>query len=328
MSKTKPTTVKTKDFDIKRFYTTPLQKNERLQGTHLGYPFYKYKNGEDKILVVQTKQIKITQYGQPNPDNKYYEEESKRNFIKIPHDESQETCKEFFDVLDQIDNYIEKNEKDLLGKLYGEKKDKNGNVKLPKHTHHKLDKEPPEIDEEDMEPEALKKKRENEEKYGTPMNSCKIKFDIDYDTKNLKTKFFLKELDGKRRYLDIKRESELREYIKLGCKIRMIIMFNKFYADKTVKLGKRNLGVGMKLLQMEIEPREEAKSLKDDFQDCAFDSSDDEDNKEEKKQETKKDEKENTKEKEESKKEDKEVESSDDESERTDNSSLSDDEDN
>ncbi len=110
---------------------------------------------------------------------------------------------------------------------------------------------------------------EEEQNNNNKFDSCKIKLDIDFNTKKIMTSFFLKDTDKKTvKKLAIKKVSDLDEHITFESTIRMVVTTDKLWASKG---GNKRYGVTMKMLQMEITPNKQSGSLREQFSKYAFD---------------------------------------------------------
>ena len=271
-----PKPLKTNEFDPKKLTWTELDfKSERAKGASQVNAFPRYKNlgsGSENLLF-QVDWIQLTQYGMPkstdkdgNP-SKWYSEDEKRAFIKLVLDPNQTTCVELKKFLEKLDYEAENNAINPAIK------------KKRKLDYSTLVRMPVEYDDEDDDDDDDVKQRKKPSTVRQPY--CKIKFDLDYNTKNLKTRFYLKSPGSSRpELLKCKTASDLDEYLKWNCKCRMIVMVNKLWAAKLVdkKTDTRGYGLGMKALQIEIEPIETSSSITEQFSQYAFRTNDDETN--------------------------------------------------
>ena len=252
-------------FDPKHFSFTELdKKNERSKSQFIAYPRYNYPGSGENSFIFQTPRIKITNYGLPSNKSEYYKDDTKRNFVKVPFDTSQEGCKTLFDMLTKIDKISLKKKKDIFGK-HEKLFEYQPIVRKPIETDDLID------DDED-EDKPKKKSVEDKPKY------CKMKLNVSYPDQEITTIVFTKNTDKKcppherRVQRSVKTATDLQEYLTFGSHVRFIVMVNKLWATKTKKDGssKRQYGVALKIMQMEIEPRSKMGSMNDVFNKWAF----------------------------------------------------------
>lgn len=267
-----PTPVKCNQFDITRYSHTDLvQDNERTKTQNISYPRYDYPNTGTSSFIFQTGEINLTQYGLPKLGD-FYKNDNERNFIKIPFDPEQESCRQLETMLSSIDEYVQNNNLTLLGSMAGPQ---GKFLKLFKYQP--IVRDPPEIDEtaEEDEANADKKKYPDRERF----KYAKFKLNVTYPEQKICTTFFIKSADPTStdapREERIETASQLEEYVRWGSKIRCIVMANKFWAAKSKNAtGTRPYGVSFKILQMQIIPREVMGSVSKVFATYAFDNDD------------------------------------------------------
>jgi hypothetical protein len=235
-----------------------LEKNERSKAQKIAYPRYCYKTHGSSNLVTQTPSIQITQYGISSL-NEYIPDDSKRSFIKIPLDPSQEKSMILQEKLESIDKLVgDKLKKAILGKNYN-KFDYTPLVRTPME---KLD------DDEDDNTEKKEK-----------FKYFKAKIDTDYDSGKVKTRVYRKlskeeaKSQGKKRELidNIETITDLTKYVTYNSTIKMIIMANKLWATNSPdKNGRFGYGIGLKILQIEVDVTENRNSVKANYSTDAF----------------------------------------------------------
>lgn len=243
--------------DLKNLSFTELDpKNERSKAQMISFGRYKYPNGKDTSLVIQSDPIKLTQYGIPKANEDYYKTDDERGFIKIPFDPSQESCKQLEKFFTGLDNYMETEKDTVLGKF----------ARL--YTYSKSVKEPSSGDELEQVSGANGEAAKKAERF----KYCKIKFDMSYPDKNILTSIFVKNPDGTCKRVAVNSVAEVNEYINWGSTIRFIAVLNKLWAAKNKDdSGIRKFGVSFKFLQIEVTPNEKGgASIRDDFTRYAF----------------------------------------------------------
>ncbi|MBA42647.1 MAG: hypothetical protein CMF62_01385 [Magnetococcales bacterium] len=290
-NRSKPKTVKCKDFDVTKLNFTEVDMDTKsLQG--IAFPRFDYADGRpERPLVLQTGEIKITQYGIPPKmigDQEIFKHDKERAFFNLPLDPSQEGCVELENALQQIDEKLnDKNvRKQLFSKYTKEKlakqmfyssiiRDPNGSVQAIQRDDDSDDEDGEELELQDDKPVKFKK--------------VKVKLAVDYDSGDIQTKVYTKEGQNGKPQLksDIKTVTDLEQVMRYNSKVRLLLMVNKIWAAKSVsaQTGQRNYGVTLKVVQMEIQPNE-TRSMRDEFESFGFsdgsasDSDNDDDTKE------------------------------------------------
>jgi len=212
-------------FEISKYSYSELEKdNERNTAQMISYPRYDHPKVGEFSFIFQTPEIEITSYGLPRKDEKWYKEDHQRSFLKVPLDDSQESCVQLRKMLEQIDNYTDSNRKEILGKYSSSKLNFRYQpiVREPQTTD---DLEL--IEDDEGKKEASAKPRP---KY------CKFRFDTEYPSRNIRTAFYVKNTDPKAskkiEQKSLKTATELEDYLTWGSKVRMIVMANKLWAAK------------------------------------------------------------------------------------------------
>ena len=264
--------VATNKFEISRFSYTELEKdNKILKSMSIAYLRYNYPLSDTNNLVIQTRWIKLTQYGIPTL-GEYYKDDNARDFMKVPFDPSQDGCLELLDVFKQIDDYTMEN----LGNLLG--------VKLAKHySYQKLVKDPVKNDLENLESDDEDKEDQPEEKPDDKVKfqSCKLKFKSDYKTKRIETKVYVSEsIDSTDRPtpVEVNTVSDIERVCPWGSHVRFLLIGSKFWAAKNKMKPSdpfRLCGVGFKIGQMQVVSGKRGSQTKDMFNEYAFGDFDD-----------------------------------------------------
>jgi len=242
------------NFNIKKFGLTELEINNKSY--HMNYfQCIAYPQYNNKKFIFQTDFIQMTSYGIPkstanNSEANYYNTDEQRGFIKIPNDPYQVSCKKLFDMLKKIDKYMNnikvKNEiysvlsksKDI-GKMFDYI-----NIVKKSYTHESLDE-----DEKDY------KKKYPE--------YCKVKLAVNYPSFDIKTTLFERDNHDNVKEIKIKTVTDLEKYITWECQFRMIVMVNKFWANKheSGASEKKKSGITLKVLQIEVKKKDTSKRL-------------------------------------------------------------------
>lgn len=227
-------------FDINKFNLTEAINNITSPQL-IAFPKYNYNDEyANAKLIIKTGEIKITTYGIPTINGKYIMNDSDRNYIKIPHDPSQVSCNELFDMLEKIDIYMSKEE--TKKKIFGDNMSNMYQyVPLIKRQHI--------LDDEDEDIGGYKKLKSD---------FCTVKFFKDNSTGNLKTSLFQKKYNGNVHLLNITSVSDVNEYLHYGSVARFAITITKMWAQKTAaqKGMLKQYGLILKCLQIVVnEPK-------------------------------------------------------------------------
>lgn len=273
-NKVRPKLVKCQNADIEHsyFYTgLDFKKSDRNKAQMVAFPRYIYSQGEESNFCFQTDWIQITNYGLPTLGI-YYKFDKERNFVKIPFDEQQPNCMKLKKMLASIDDKTPR-----LDNIIFKKK-----ALADAYTYQPIVRKPqPKKDVRSLIDEDGKK----EDKIEKPKPEyCKMVFNKKHDTDEITTVFYIRtphpEKPGEyiSKKTSIRSATELEKYLTFLSRCRMIVMVNKLWAAKNAdKNGVYNYGVTLKIIQMEIEPKELKKGVIEQFQEWAFQDSDGED---------------------------------------------------
>lgn len=228
----------------------------------LSYSRYKYPDNEEANFVFVTPRILMNQRGIPKL-GEYYKEDDERSFVQIPLDHAQVGGTKLEEKMASIDARIEN---ELMKPILGEY----ANL----YAYQQMVKEP--VDNPTYKPDPTKPQRPRS-------NYFKAKFDIDFNNGKFLTKVFVRDVDEQGKLIsstqvECNNPSDVEKYLRFNCTARFIIMINKFWAAKsgdTPAKGKqpatyRKCGVGMKIMQIEIEPSKASESTRSQFEGNAF----------------------------------------------------------
>jgi hypothetical protein len=249
-------------FVMKNLKYTNLNETEYSEGQYLAFVSYEYKKGVIKQFICRTKSdkwISLNTYGLPYRDGKYYDA-SKANYMKMPLDEDDEGAKFLMDMLKEIDDYNEKNKNQilLLETPTKGKKTKINNISK-KYSYQPIVRKPVIKDDDDVDDDESSEDNNNN-KYNnnfTRPDYCKLFFDVDYKSGNLKTeiRLFEDENDKDPKTLELHSVTQLYDYMPLKSKIRFgSITINKLWAAKSAMAGAdtRKYGLGLKIKKIDI----------------------------------------------------------------------------
>jgi len=216
----------------------------------MGTSFINYDN--QRMFLLQTPFITLTEYGLLNKriiENRYITLEQKAH-LKIPYIDRQFGCQQLRIMMEQIDERMKK--KNELLKIFPKRVEKL--IKTYQYT--------PIIREPILPPSDIifssdeEEEEKKQKKYG---DYSKFHFKIDYLTKKITTKFYIKKLfDHTAQRIYIREFDELYDYIKWFSRVRMILHFQRAWFTKrcrgTRKYRRRDYGIKICIEQIEIVP--------------------------------------------------------------------------
>jgi hypothetical protein len=216
---------------------------------------------------MQTPQIHICQYGIPTI-GEFCKDDSNREYIKIPLDPNNKESMIFKQQLEAIDKWAEEDNK---ANIVGKNAKSYQYIKIVRKAF---------VNENDDDEEEKKPKG----KYPVQekMDYIKVKFDMVWETKDIKTKIFrklsdeeAKEKGSKRELVEVNTVTDIANVIRFGSKVRMVVMLNKLWASNSKdSSGMYKYGITMKALQIEVEPP--ANRVGQNVENIAFIESDEE----------------------------------------------------
>jgi len=201
-------------------------------------------------------------------------EDKDRTFLKIPLDKSQESCVQLENMLLELDNYNTKNTNKIF-KNFAASKNIDASKASKLFTYQPAVRTP-QADDDDIQEVTDGKSSTNNSKPKTErFKYCKMQFNTDYPEKNITSQIFIRTEGPEPKITAVKPKtpSDLEELgLVWGSKVRMIVMVNKLWAAKAKHqvTQTRSYGITMKIMQMEIIPRERSSSIKDQFAKYAF----------------------------------------------------------
>jgi hypothetical protein len=273
--------VKCANFDSSCLSFTDLDiDNERNKAQMISYPRYTHQKHGESSYIFQTDWIQLTQYGLPKKGSEpgdFYMNDTDRTFLKIPLDPEQESCQHLQDMLLKVDDYIETNKADIF-KTFAASKKTTGVKAAKLFTYQPIVRKPQ--DENEFGETIVDDKKKEKFLY------CKMQFNTSYPEKDITSMVFIRDENDKTQKSNVpatvSSATDLENVgLVWGSKVRMIVMVNKLWAAKAKdNNGSRRFGVTMKILQMEVIPREKSGSIKEQFTRYAFIDQDDEDEEE------------------------------------------------
>ena len=258
--------VKYNNLDISKISVAKLEDNDRVQSQKLSY--VRYVDGDKSgQFMLQTPEIVLTTYGIPKHHDKWYPTDDKRSFIKVPLDDSNESLKLLKQKLMEIDGLYgsEQYRKQIFGDKFADK-----------YEYISIVREPQEAEEDE---ESSNKKKDDKKKLDIPKPLYfKVKLDTEWQTNKILTKVFVKTPEGRQEVNNdqLTCVDDLHQLVNYRSSIRMIIMFNKFYAMKNAPGGsKKKYGFTIKVRQIETQPYIVSKKVNNNTSDAFIDDDDD-----------------------------------------------------
>ena len=247
MSSVNKSTVLFNEFHNDKLQFTELEENTRTKGQKIAYP--RYGADDESTPSIQLPWILMDTMGIPSICE-YYPDDSKRDFVKIPLNQTDPELKKMTEQFQELDELLGSQE--MREKVFGDKASKYEYQPIIRAL-------------EEQEPKK-------DSKYKRPSYPfyMKVKLDTVYGDGKLKSKVFLSEMkDGKRvrTSVEINSIDELSKQLWLN-KIRPVVRMTKLWAQPPNKKG-ASYGVTFKLVRVEVEPskRVQKKEETDEFLD-------------------------------------------------------------
>jgi hypothetical protein len=281
-------TVKYNKCNSKNLYFTDTIENQTLPGQKLAFPRYKDPKKGDGRFVLQGPWMKLDNYGIPNKDSPYHKNDKDRSKIKIPLDarqdldnESSEDCKKrtedlkaFKSTLEKLDNRIES---ELMTEVLGSGKSakKYEYVRIVRKGLREVVKDSDSDEDSDEEDQEVQKEQVWKPDY---MSS---KIDLDWESGDITALLYKTnkegtddfEKDGKRSKIKVTTLDEFQKYVHYMSKFQPIFLANKLWiAPKKPGEKKGRVGMTLKLIQVQVELREQNNNNEDLKNDAFIDS--------------------------------------------------------
>lgn len=237
-------TVSYKSFDTSKLEVGQLADHQNNTAQKLAMFKYKTDPYSDSLCQIQTPNIKLFTYGIPKA-GPYYPTDEKRGFIKIPEDVNDPNSVLFFSKMSEIDTFLESTK--IKNQLFGDEK------KAAFYKYQPIVRTAEQVEEDD----DNNPKNNNKKDYGPRPRYIKVKVDFDWTTKEVKSKCYVKDANGKREPInDIKTLDDLAKYVRYRSTICVVMMMNKLYASKAKVNGEsKKYGATFKLSQVVCEPQ-------------------------------------------------------------------------
>lgn len=236
-------TTKFADYDVPKTRVTQFEDKDFSPAQKLSSITHMIPTGES-LVRIQGCESQIFHGGIPNTHPKYYPTDDKRMYVVIPEDLRNPNSVAFFAKFDELDAYMQTDEVKI--KLFGK-------LTTAAQFAYQPIVRTPEVEEEvdeDGNPvspstDAAKLKP----------RTMKIKIGVDFKTKKISTKIFVKTADGKRTQVpadEINTIDDVKKYVRFMSNIIPIIDAQKVYQQKTKKDKNdvKKYGVTFKLHQV------------------------------------------------------------------------------
>lgn len=239
------------NFNINKLKYSEAAPNDMMQAMLVSFPNY-----DNHPFIFETGEIYVTYEGIPKIGT-FYPTDDARSFIKVPLDEEQANCLELNDMLTKIQTQFENNHKNLLpNHLNQTVKSTYKSINIIKEKLNDIDDD---LDKKPTKPNQSKR-------------HCVFKFKKAHDTGNITTKVFLNK-DDTIKPINVTNVTDIEQYLTWGSTIRMIVQMDKAWFAKTKKNPQaqfRDCGLSFKILQLEITPKKQHKTLKEVYNTYAF----------------------------------------------------------
>jgi hypothetical protein len=236
MSNPRDLTIKFNDFNASNLSFTKLEENDRSKGQKIAYVRYKNpKTNTDVSPYIQLPFIKLSTYGIPRIDE-YHPDDSKRGYIKLPLDQSEDEVKQFSQTLKMLDDYLSSDE--MREQLFGSMSSKYRYVGLFRV------------------PDDEERTDKNKKPVSRPPY-IKVKLNTTYPDNQVLTQVYKSVMEEDKRVrtliTDITSIDDLTKHVSYLSKVRLIIRPVKLWSatkpDKTY-------GLTFKVMKIEYEPSE------------------------------------------------------------------------
>ena len=230
------------DFNVENLTLPPIDEKRSSDSQYHAFPVYKYGKKQDK-LTLKTGPIKITKGGIPKLDDKWRRTDAKREFMWLGEDDEQDSCKQLFTVLRDIDDHFN----ELISYDADEKKDPNVDTKTVFFQRDKKKVEPLSVlDYVPMVRLSVQggdgENKPDQPEY-VPYKRCKLRFAKKYDKdrkegdpSELTTALFLGEKEEPE---ELKYPSDFEKYLRWNCTAQFVLQVSKFRCKKAVEKDKK-----------------------------------------------------------------------------------------
>jgi hypothetical protein len=290
-SSTKPLGIKPEEFNLSRLFLKPIDEKYSSGGSQLNaFPKYDNSGKEDNLrtersgdnFIVFTDPIKLTRGGVPKIDGQYKKSDADREYFWLPWDPEQKSSDNFFKMCTQIDEEYNRliNEKDNIDTVM--LKGEGGKTKRVKGIfYERIVKEasgPDDVSDSDSDDgsesddsNSKKKKskkgakdsnKKSEKNKFQPYKRLKVRFSTKYDDKRSQTD--PKEIDtllfrgSNEDPEDLKTVSDFEREMPWNSTVVLVLMFNKFWVQKSAPKGKKLCSFSVKVIQIVVTEKAES----------------------------------------------------------------------
>lgn len=217
---------------------------------YISFPRYDDPKYGEQNVIIQTPFIKLSTYGIYPHNPEYHKKEGDRDFIKVPLSDNDPNVARFKKVLKLVDKRVLKKKKEVFSDMIPDK------IQQKMYKYSPIVKSPPIV--------MGKKKKDDEKEFEKP-DFVKVKFDVNYKTKEYETRVYIlnsrdDELDEDAEPEPVKNIEDMEKIIRLNCDVRMILLIGKLWASKSPIGSDFKFGLGIKVLGVEVVPSAGARS--------------------------------------------------------------------
>jgi hypothetical protein len=211
---------------------------------YISFPRYDDPKYGEQNVIIQTPFIKLSTYGIYPYNSEYHTKAGDRDFMKVPLSDNDPNVARFKKVLKLIDKRVLKKKKEIFSDMIPDKSEQK------MYNYSPLVKSPPIV--------MGKKKKDDEKEFEKP-EFVKVKFDVNYKTKEYETRVYIlnsrdDDLDEDAEPEPVKNIEDMEKLVRLNCDVRMILLIGKLWASKTPIGSDFKFGLGIKVLGVEVVP--------------------------------------------------------------------------
>jgi hypothetical protein len=229
----------------------PLGDHPNNNAQKLAMIRYKTDPYTQSLCQIQSHNIVLFTYGIPRA-GPYYPTDDKRAFIKIPEDVNDPKSVLFFNKMAETDALLESAK--VKNQLFGDEK------KAAFYKYQPIVRTAEQLEEDDDNNANTKKTS-----MGPRPRYMKVKIDLNWDTKEVTSKCFIKNGTKREQVTDVKTVDDLARYARYKSTICVLMIMNKLYASKAKVNGEtKKYGVTFKLSQIVCDPPSSANNEQND----------------------------------------------------------------
>jgi hypothetical protein len=250
-------TLKVSQIDSQLFSLEKYEDNDFAAKSSQKYGFIRY---DGKTTYFQTPELVLKNYGIPKFNEQYHKDQDDRS-LKIPLDETHPGGKLMLEKFRELDEYFKGKQESFFGKTAG------------MYEYTPLVREPV-IDEE----AEQEKKNDTKSKYPPlpKLPFLKLKFDIDYTSKEMKSRLSLVDDQDQITEPVIQHVDDIAQHLRLNSEYRLVLAFSKHWSQKKALNGKKLWGISLKVRRVRVKARPvlQQSGPQDDFLDSDSEEND------------------------------------------------------